>query len=202
MRVPACARAPRSAFQPGMPGALLLLLLPPRTVAPAAAFPLLLQVAHDQVVGSIKRGEEVLDTVHGSWLNHLEWEEGVLGGKLHHIWCAGSCSPGRLPLLRAGAGAAAPSICCRAACMAWPQRLRFSLPPALSTWLWGGARQRHKGALPPLRPARASYLPATPVFALSACRDFERSVVRRPKPLAEGLPSDCRCGLGAAWGRC
>ena len=36
-----------------------------------------LQAQQDQVVGSIMRGEEVLDTIHGSWLTHLEWEKGV-----------------------------------------------------------------------------------------------------------------------------
>ena len=30
--------------------------------------------------------EQVLDSIHGSWLTQLEWEEGVLGGKLHHVW--------------------------------------------------------------------------------------------------------------------
>ncbi|GAB4824194.1 hypothetical protein N2152v2_011240 [Parachlorella kessleri] len=45
------------------------------------------QVQHDQVVGSIKNSDgEVLDTLHGSWLTHLEWEKGVLGGKLRTVW--------------------------------------------------------------------------------------------------------------------
>lgn len=45
-----------------------------------------MQVLQDQVTGTIQQDGKVVDALHGSWLTHLDWEHGVLGGKLTRVW--------------------------------------------------------------------------------------------------------------------
>ena len=43
-----------------------------------------------QVTGAVQHGDTVLDTCSGSWLTHLEWEQGVStsagGQRLCRVW--------------------------------------------------------------------------------------------------------------------
>ncbi len=43
-----------------------------------------------QVTGAVQQGDTVLDTCSGSWLTHLEWEQGVCtstdGQRLCRVW--------------------------------------------------------------------------------------------------------------------
>ena len=49
-----------------------------------------------QIRGELRQGDKVVDTVSGSWLQHVEWDKGVRGGKLKRIWEVGR-APVRIP---------------------------------------------------------------------------------------------------------
>lgn len=42
----------------------------------------------DQVIGRLMKGDTVVDTCHGNWLTHLDWEKGAAKGKVRRIWDA------------------------------------------------------------------------------------------------------------------
>jgi hypothetical protein len=165
------------------------------------------------VKGELRRGGEVLDRCHGTWLTHLDWEEGVAaagaGGKeqarRHRIWdlkhsrlrcgAAGRQAGRQAGSLRAPAGAAAAGASAaarRALLAAW------AAPPA-GCQLW-----RQGQALLPLlqapgpAAAAAAAAAAPAAAAAAAARALlspARCVPRRRHPVAleaEMLPSDCR----------
>ncbi|KAF5842676.1 hypothetical protein DUNSADRAFT_5752 [Dunaliella salina] len=40
----------------------------------------------DLIRGTLKQGDKVLDTCHGNWLHHLDWEKGVKNGQVSRLW--------------------------------------------------------------------------------------------------------------------
>lgn len=39
-----------------------------------------------QIVGKLLKGDTVVDTCHGNWLSHLEWDKGAAKGKAKKLW--------------------------------------------------------------------------------------------------------------------
>ena len=39
-----------------------------------------------QIRGDLWQGDRVVDTVSGSWLQRVEWDKGVRGGKIKCVW--------------------------------------------------------------------------------------------------------------------